>query len=1219
MTALSLRRISVEGFGVYATPTSFAFAEGVNVLVAPNEAGKSTLIAALAATLYGLPAKNDNTGFTQARYRSWLPHRDFWGEVEFALDGAVYAVRRGFANHQVRLLRRGGDGEQVLFDGQHNPLGDSGQAEAYLRQLGELVQVTSLEVFERTFCVSQPMPEQAGISSAVQQLVTGSSNRRVDEVLRELMDRFCDLSSKTADFNIVIPGKQARNRRNPGRIETLEQEIAALEQTLEQGRATLAELTATQHELRRLDQVIRERSASVESDKTLLAAWERWQQLREKRDDALDEQCRLQRALEEYRKFDDQYRALYQQISDSYREFEDAPDDLRERFQALLDAERDLATARDRLRQLETQRDDLRRIVAECEQTILNRHRDIADKPDLLRDYDQLKVLLERCAVLARREDSLRAQLKAIEDELAALPPWGQLGEYPGAVVEAARERVRRFRLSQRDYEQVARRAEAVRAQLSQQFAPFKDMPNEQLAELERYELDRQRLVDRQRAAAAALSQIEATSREIDALTREADELYGRLVDAPPDLIPRLEAAVAVRGQIEELQHQHARLLEQLNRPLPDRRLFWMTPVALALALAAGAVAWSLRQDLLVAGVSAVAALIAGALGVWLFWPRPEHDIALISEQLELERQLQSLRQELSQQLEVIRPFADLSPLAVGRLQAEMEARSRLLRRAADLRDRLPPSEELEQARHDAAEAQRELDAFDMRMSAYARHFTDGVGPNARLCLRLRDELERLERDIRQYEREFFDPGMTAQLTSISVEDLPPHWGPVRRLAEVTGAKPGTAQDVIQWVLAVKEEEWNVWAAQCERAARLARERDRLTVELEALLALEDGVSERGRVEREIERLRAAIAPFDETDDRQRLEFEVFELRNVRRQAETAQSKLNDLSDESELIRQVEEAMGRVEQLRRPLEPYLAPVQGDVERARQRYDAYRELAHGADKRKAERDGVLRGHGADSPDALRRGEIEARNRQETHEKALEELRAQHVLIRELERLGNPEEVQRRYTELKARVAETESELAAAQTAYQDALRQEASLQGRTLINVAQMEVECAERRAELARLMQERDALALAFQLVNDARRRYQENYRERLAESITAHFARLSRTTTRFVQLDEEFCLRLTREDGGEFSLAQLSQGARDQLYLAVRLAVADLLADTVVLPIILDDPFLNYDDQRIPELRHTLAVLAERQQVLLFSHRPELLTWGVPVKRHAA
>jgi len=64
-----------------------------------------------------------------------------------------------------------------------------------------------------------------------------------------------------------------------------------------------------------------------------------------------------------------------------------------------------------------------------------------------------------------------------------------------------------------------------------------------------------------------------------------------------------------------------------------------------------------------------------------------------------------------------------------------------------------------------------------------------------------------------------------------------------------------------------------------------------------------------------------------------------------------------------------------------------------------------------------------------------------------------------------------------------------------------------------------------------------------------------------------------------------------------------LSKGARDQLLLAVRIAIAQYLSAHVGhLPLALDEPFAHWDDQRFVEGMRFLAKLANRHQVILLS-----------------
>lgn len=78
---------------------------------------------------------------------------------------------------------------------------------------------------------------------------------------------------------------------------------------------------------------------------------------------------------------------------------------------------------------------------------------------------------------------------------------------------------------------------------------------------------------------------------------------------------------------------------------------------------------------------------------------------------------------------------------------------------------------------------------------------------------------------------------------------------------------------------------------------------------------------------------------------------------------------------------------------------------------------------------------------------------------------------------------------------------------------------------------------------------------------------------------------------------------------GTSLGLDALSEGTRDQLYLALRLAALEQhLESHEPLPLILDDLFITFDDQRSAALLKVLARFAERTQILLFTHHRHLL-----------
>lgn len=81
------------------------------------------------------------------------------------------------------------------------------------------------------------------------------------------------------------------------------------------------------------------------------------------------------------------------------------------------------------------------------------------------------------------------------------------------------------------------------------------------------------------------------------------------------------------------------------------------------------------------------------------------------------------------------------------------------------------------------------------------------------------------------------------------------------------------------------------------------------------------------------------------------------------------------------------------------------------------------------------------------------------------------------------------------------------------------------------------------------------------------------------------------------------------RAAGGLVDIDGMSEGTRDQLYLALRLSALELhLEQTVALPFIADDLFINYDDGRAKAGLQALAKLSEKTQVIFLTHHDHLI-----------
>ncbi len=82
-------------------------------------------------------------------------------------------------------------------------------------------------------------------------------------------------------------------------------------------------------------------------------------------------------------------------------------------------------------------------------------------------------------------------------------------------------------------------------------------------------------------------------------------------------------------------------------------------------------------------------------------------------------------------------------------------------------------------------------------------------------------------------------------------------------------------------------------------------------------------------------------------------------------------------------------------------------------------------------------------------------------------------------------------------------------------------------------------------------------------------------------------------------------------EEGERVSVKDMSAGTRDQLYLALRLAMLDQqlsVGDFEPLPFIVDDILIRFDDHRAAEALRELANISEKTQVIFFTHHRRLV-----------
>ncbi len=101
------------------------------------------------------------------------------------------------------------------------------------------------------------------------------------------------------------------------------------------------------------------------------------------------------------------------------------------------------------------------------------------------------------------------------------------------------------------------------------------------------------------------------------------------------------------------------------------------------------------------------------------------------------------------------------------------------------------------------------------------------------------------------------------------------------------------------------------------------------------------------------------------------------------------------------------------------------------------------------------------------------------------------------------------------------------------------------------------------------------------------------------AEEVSTLLAGLTEGRYTRISLDEKMLVRLNTPDR-LLSIDQVSCGTMHQVYFALRLASAGLLSDGADIPVILDEPFSMYDEERLESALRFLS--GSGRQVILFS-----------------
>lgn len=163
------------------------------------------------------------------------------------------------------------------------------------------------------------------------------------------------------------------------------------------------------------------------------------------------------------------------------------------------------------------------------------------------------------------------------------------------------------------------------------------------------------------------------------------------------------------------------------------------------------------------------------------------------------------------------------------------------------------------------------------------------------------------------------------------------------------------------------------------------------------------------------------------------------------------------------------------------------------------------------------------------------------------------------------------------------------------------------------DVSRLEEEIAGLQEELSYYERKARILALTKQGIEDARDKMIGSSKEFIEKGVEKGLSIVTNGKYSDVRVDAELSVEVFSSEKNDWVVPDnvLSRGTIDQVYLCFRLALLEIVAENKPVPIVLDDPFLTFDEERLASTQKLIEDWATRHQIFLFTTRSEYKSWG--------
>ncbi|GIM46789.1 hypothetical protein DNHGIG_23380 [Collibacillus ludicampi] len=134
--------------------------------------------------------------------------------------------------------------------------------------------------------------------------------------------------------------------------------------------------------------------------------------------------------------------------------------------------------------------------------------------------------------------------------------------------------------------------------------------------------------------------------------------------------------------------------------------------------------------------------------------------------------------------------------------------------------------------------------------------------------------------------------------------------------------------------------------------------------------------------------------------------------------------------------------------------------------------------------------------------------------------------------------------------------------------------------------------------------------AIARALLQEAKERYEREKQPSVLRKASVAFQTITQGQFRHIwsPYHEQQQIEVETAEGRRLELQMLSRGTAEQLYLSMRIALIQEMAEQgIELPVVMDDIFVNFDPMRLRSSLAALRELAKTHQILFFTCHPHM------------